>query len=297
MDLNELLIFYRVAQVGSFTLASKALGVPKSTVSRKVQDLEERLGVTLLRRTTRKIHLTDAGLHLFQGSRGPLADLESVTQSAKASQLEPRGRVKITAPADVGNVVLTRVLPEFIRAHPQLSLDFILTDRMVDLVGEGIDLALRIGQLHDSAFVARKIGTAASHLYAAPSFLKTIGPIRTPEDLEPHMKFRFSSISPEAFQTLRSGTRVVRLKVRDSVSIDSFVAIKELVVQGQGIALMPSFVCQTDARARKLRVVLESWHGRATPIQLLYARQRFVSPAVALVRDFLLTRLPAFFPD
>lgn len=297
VDLNEILVFCRVAQAGSFTAAARVLGLPKSTVSRKIQDLETRLGVTLLKRTTRKLHLTDAGQQLFQGSRGPLADLESLTELTAANQSEPQGRVRVTAPTDVGNVVLSKVLSGFLKRHPKLVLDLSLTDRRVDLVGEGFDIAIRVGNLPDSSLVARKIGMTHSRLFASPNFVKREGPFRHPRDVEEHLRFRFSLVPDDQFLLLRGPGGTVKLQCNEVLAVDSFLVIRELLLQSQGIGMIPGFLAHEDVERKRLVTVLPEWSGRSAPLSLLYSRQRFLSPGVRSVLDFLHESLPPFFND
>lgn len=299
MDLNEIFIFYRVAEAGSFTAAGKQLGLPKSTVSRKIQNLENELGVMLVRRTTRKLHLTEAGQRLFDGSRGPLAELSAAARATKAGQREPQGRIKMTAPADVGHAVLAKVLPELAHSNPKIILDIVLTDRMVDLDGEGFDLALRFGPLKDSHFVARRIGATSTKIYGSPTFVKAAGGIKTIEEAQANIRYRFTSVPADDYFTLRgpASSAALRLKPTESIQIDSFMAIKEFVLSGEGLAILPTFLCREDIQKRRLQTVMDGWSGRASPVQLLYSKQRFVVPAAATVRDFLLARLPNFFDD
>ncbi|MBC8131381.1 MAG: LysR family transcriptional regulator, partial [Deltaproteobacteria bacterium] len=186
MDLNRISTFVRVVETGTFTAAAAALGLPKSSVSRGVAQLEEALGVRLLQRTTRKLNLTDAGRSYFQRVRAAMSGLEQANSAAADTEHEPRGIVRVTAPGDFGNGLLSAVIADFLLLHPRIHVDVTLTGRWVNLVEEGFDLAVRAGKLRDSSLVARKIAVTDMGLYAAPTYLERRGRPRRLGELANH---------------------------------------------------------------------------------------------------------------
>src|SRR5260221_9107747 len=186
MDLNLVTAFVRVVEQQSFTSAAKALGLPKSSVSRRVTELEEQLGVQLLHRTTRKLALTEAGRSYFEQAERALTELQAAAESASGMDTEARGIVRVTAPIDIGVMGLADVVSEFVREYPEIHVELSLSSKMVDLVEEGFDIGIRAGKSHDASLVARRLGTAALGLYASPDYPKQHGRPRTVEDLARH---------------------------------------------------------------------------------------------------------------
>ena len=184
MDLNETLIFARIVQAGSFTGAAKELGMPKSTVSRKLSELEERLGARLLQRTTRKLSLTELGQIYYRDCERIVAQLEEAEVSITELQAEPRGLLRITAPLNFG--FLGGIVADFLDHNAPLQVELVCTDRMVDLVEEGFDIGIRVGRLSDSSLIARSLGSGYGIAVASPPYLKLHGKPRNPADLKGH---------------------------------------------------------------------------------------------------------------
>jgi len=170
-DLNEIAVFVSVAQLGSFTGAARALSMPVSTVSRRIADLEQQLGVTLIQRTTRKLTLTAQGRDYLDQCSEPLAHLYDAERVLTHSQRQPEGILRISVPVILGDPVFLGFLSDFLRNHPRIRLDLFITNQMLDLVAESIDVALRIGELKSSSIVARKLGTTVRYVVAAPAYL------------------------------------------------------------------------------------------------------------------------------
>src|SRR5262245_55668592 len=184
MDLNEIAVFTRVVQAGSFTAAAKVLGMPKSTVSRKVSDLEERLNARLLQRTTRKLSLTDAGRTYFDHGLRIVNELEEAERAVGSLQDTPRGLLRVTAGPN--SAWLGDIVAEFLKRYPEVQLDLVCTARSVDLVEERFDLGIRAGTLADSSLIARSLGSATWFLVATAGYLRKRGRPRTPHDLAKH---------------------------------------------------------------------------------------------------------------
>ncbi|MBX9769040.1 MAG: LysR family transcriptional regulator, partial [Bdellovibrionales bacterium] len=186
MDLNEISVFIRVVQTGSFSLAANQLGMPNSTVSHRVSSLEKRLGITLLQRTTRKLHVTPLGEAYFKKCLQGLEALQIAEQDIVSNQKEPQGLLRITAPAELGSTVLPQIVSDFTKKYPKVQVESILTDRRVDLLGEGVDLAIRAGPLKDSSLIAKKIGSSYFAPFASTKYLKAKGTPHQPKDLSGH---------------------------------------------------------------------------------------------------------------
>src|SRR5713101_7275743 len=191
MDLNEILVFARVVQAGSFTAAAAALGMPKSSVSRKVSDLEERLKSRLLQRTTRKLSLTDVGRTYYDYCARIVGEIEDGERAVSRLQEAPRGLLRVTAPINVA--FLGPIVSDYLKRYPEVRLDLFCTGRTVDLVEERFDVAIRAGTLADSTLIARSLGSAGWLLVATPAYLKKHGRPRTPEDLKKHDCMFFGS--------------------------------------------------------------------------------------------------------
>lgn len=288
MNLNAVSIFVKVVELGSYSEASRALDVPKSTVSRAVSGLEEELGVRLLHRTTRQLAVTDAGRAFFDRARSALAGLEDARTAAVARQSEARGTVRITAPVDLATAVLPPLVRAFRARHDGIDLDFVLTGRRVDLVAEAVDLALRAGALDDSSLVARRIGSMAHHFLAAPSYVSARGAPRSVDDLARHdvIGFRPKKGVVEARVRGPGGTKTVSFPVR--IGADDFVFAKEAAVAGLGVVLMPWYLGAAELERGALVRVLPEHAAPGAPLHLVYPSARQVPQRVALFRDYLL---------
>src|SRR5256885_3866568 len=191
LEPNDLMLFARVVDEGSFSRAAARVGLPKSTLSRRIATLEGQLGERLLLRTTRKLTVTDFGHSVLEHARQVAAEVEAASQLAQHRQIEPSGRLRISMPADLANVVMSELLAEFIQRHPAISLELDLTPRRVDLIGENIDLAIRMGELADDAtLAARRIASFAVGLYASPAYLERRGMPSEPDALMEHDALR-----------------------------------------------------------------------------------------------------------
>src|SRR5690606_4946163 len=186
MDLDRLAALVWVVDLGSFTKAAERLGIPKSTVSRRIASLEDDLGIRLLHRSTRKVTPTEAGRALYARASRAIAELEDAIRAVEDLGDVPRGELRVTAPVDFGVAVLAELSKEFLETYPEVSLTLELTNRMVDLVGEGFDAALRFGTLADSSLVARKLTSSKLGFYASPEYLERAGTPTTLDDLERH---------------------------------------------------------------------------------------------------------------
>jgi DNA-binding transcriptional LysR family regulator len=279
MDLDGVEVFVKVVEAGSFSRAAKLLGMPNSTVSAKVSALEKRLGVTLLQRTTRKLRATQAGELYFQQCVQALEQLQAAENELTSAQQEPRGLLRLTAPADIGHSLVAIFAHALLRKHPKMEVDLIITNRVLDLVAEGIDVAIRAGDLPDSRLIAKRFSVGHFGLWASSSYLKRRGTLAHPKDLAPEECLRFSLFKDNRVD-LTNGKERASVATSGRLRADDFEALKGFALLGEGIVYLPSFLCADEARQNRLQRVLPDWHGAAVTFSFVYPAQPFVSPKV-----------------
>lgn len=284
MDLNELFIFVRVAQAGSFAAASRALDIPKSTLSRKVSELEERLGARLLQRTTRKLSLTHAGRIYFDHAARIVSDIEEAERSVTEMQEVPRGLLRVTAP--VGFKFLGGMVTGFLSRYPEVEVTISCTDRVVDLVDEGFDLAIRAGKLADSSLVAKLLGYERWLLVSSAKYLEGSDTPKVPADLESHASIVFFGGRMERTQwTLERDGTSCQVRVTSRLAANDIDMVKEAALAGLGIAMLPASRCIDEIRMKRLVRILPDWQAPATPIHIVYPSSRHLSPKVRAFID------------
>jgi DNA-binding transcriptional LysR family regulator len=288
MDLNELLVFTRVVQTGSFTAAARLLRMPKSSVSRKVSDLEERVGARLLQRTTRKLGVTDAGRIYFERSARIVSEIEEADAAVGQLQASPRGLLRVTAPLSFA--VVGPILAEFLKRNLEVQVELVCTDRRVDLVNEAFDVGIRAGHLDDSTLIARNLGAMKRVLVAAPAYLRKRGAPKTPEELRNHDCLTFGSSPTPSIWTVFAGDQEKEIRITPRLSVNDFEILLDVVRAGAGVAWMLEFLCAEDLRRGKLQRVLTSWCSAETPVQAVYPSTRHLSPKVTAFVDLLRER-------
>ncbi|HET7545972.1 MAG TPA: LysR family transcriptional regulator [Polyangiaceae bacterium] len=294
MDLNHVAVFVRVVELQSFTAAAKHLGLPKSSVSRTVTRLEDELGVRLLQRTTRRLHLTEAGQAYYERARVSLVGLEEAASAATNMGAEPRGTVRMSAPANMGSLNLGDIVARFVRKYPLVQIEISLSSRFVDLVAEGFDLALRAGKLSDSSLIARKIGVDSLGLFAAPSYLRRRGRPKTVADLASHDCVLFHASHGKSEWQLAGPRGVERVTVRGPLNTDEMGFVQQAVAAGVGIALLPTIGVRLAAAYRKLPTpvrLLPEYSVMGNGLYIVSPSSRLPSASVSAFRDFLFAEL------
>lgn len=284
MNLNEIAIFVKIVETGSFVGAAKALEMPKSTVSSKLSSLEKRLGVTLIRRTTRKLHITEAGNLYYEQCLKAMEQIRAAEDQVSGAQTVPQGLLRITAPVELGSTILPPVICEFNKKYPRVNLELILTDKKVDLVAEGFDIGIRTGQLKDSSLISKKLGSIYFAPFASPKYLKDKAPLKSPKDLQNHCIIQFSPLGPEGWELVKSQETTI-VTFERQMMINDLNLIKALTVSGQGIALIPTFLCVNEVKSGKLVRVLGNWRSNFRPVHFVYPPQKFVSPKIKAFID------------
>jgi len=285
LDLNDIIVFARVVQTGSFTTAARDLKMPKSTVSRRVSALEERLGARLLQRTTRKLSLTDVGRVYYEHCSRIVDEVDQAARAVTSLQQAPRGRLRVTAPLNFG--FLGPVVATFLKRFVDVEVELVCTDRVVALVDEGFDVAIRAGQLVDSALVARTVARMRSYLVASPGYLDAHGRPGSPGELAGHACLVFGAGADRGRWRLRRDKTELEVTVRARLVVNDFDVLHEAVLDDLGIALMPAHRSIPELRAHRFERVLEAWCSPETPIHAVYPSTRHLSPTMKAFLDHL----------
>jgi DNA-binding transcriptional LysR family regulator len=293
IDLNDVATFVRVAEGGGVTPAAKAIGVPKSTVSRALARLEKHLGVRLVQRTTRALALTDAGRSYYERVRGAVAGLADANAEVVDLGVEPRGTIRITAPLDLGEILLGEVIALFIEKYPEVQFDVSLTSRVVDVVSEGFDLAVRASPLSDSSLVARRLGTSDMGIFASKAYLARRGTPTSVADLASHdfVRFRATGLGPQV--VLRGpGGAEESMELHGPVETDDLLFVQRMITVGVGLGMFPLFFAACATRAEKQGVVrvLPEWVMRGGVVHVVAPSARHEPRRVKLFREFLLAQ-------
>jgi DNA-binding transcriptional LysR family regulator len=289
VDLNEIVVFARVVQAGSFTTAAAQLGMPKSTVSRKVSELEARLGSRLLQRTTRKLSLTDIGRTYYDYCARIVGEVEEAERAVSSLQGTPRGLLRITAPVNVS--FLGPIVSEFLERYPEVQIEMFCTQRSVDLIEERYDLGIRAGALADSTLIARSLGTIRWFVVATPTYLEKHGRPRSPEQLANHACVLFGAGAAATIVNLERGDASVQISVSPRLFVSDMDVLHTAVNAGLGIGILPAFQCVQDLRGRRLERVLPDWNVPATPVHVVYPSTRHISCTVKSFIDHLQERM------
>jgi DNA-binding transcriptional LysR family regulator len=289
MDLNEILVFARVVQAGSFTAAAAELRMPKSTVSRKISELEQRLASRLLQRTTRKLSLTDAGRTYYDYASRIAGELEEAERAVSSLQTKPAGLLRVSAPINAG--FLSPLISDYLKRYPQVRLELFNTTRTVDLVEERFDLGIRAGALADSTLIAKSLGRAEWFLVATAGYLKRNGRPRSPEDLTKHHWLLFSGGRSELRVVLEREGRTIELTPLPRLLTGDMEVLLGAVTAGLGIGLLPAFLCVAALQTGQLDRLLREWQAPATPIHVVYPSARHISAKVKTFIDHLQQRM------
>jgi len=286
MDLNELFVFARVVQAGSFVKASRELGIPKSTVSRKVFDLETRLGARLLQRTTRSLRLTDIGREYFARAERIVADAEAAEAAVLQLQAEPRGLLRVSIPLNMGQ--LGTIGQRFLARYAEVRLELVCSDRLVDLVAEGFDLAVRVGRLADSTLIARPLGTIRNVFVASPGLLEQYGTPNAPEPLVKLPCLAFGSATERASWELAGpAARALSLKIEPRFVANDFEVLIAATLSGLGVALVPEHRCAAELASGRLIRLLPEWSSIIRPLHAVYPSGRHLTPKVTTFLEHL----------
>lgn len=289
MDLTGTQIFVKVVSTGSFTAAATALGMPRSTVSRKLAELEAELGARLLQRTTRKLSLTDAGRTYYTFAGRAMSMLEAGGQAVGALQQAPQGRLRISAPIDL--TFLGPIFSDYLARYPKVQLELDCRTQIVDLVEDGFDLAIRVGNLDDSTMVAQRLTSWRSILVASPDYCRSRPLPNSPEELRDHPCLIFATAGGPHIWRLQKGQRLVEVLPSGPILSNDHPTLEQAVLNGLGIALLPPFRLTHEQQSGALQRVLPAWQGPRHPLHAVYPSAQHLSPKVQALVTLLKTNL------
>ena len=287
-------LFTEVVDGGSFSAAARQLGMAPSSVARGIGALEDELGVRLLNRTTRKLSLTEAGRLYHERSKRILVEVDDAQLSVTQLEAEPRGTLRLSMPVAFGRLHIAPALPEFLASYPAVQIDCSLTDAFVDLVEEGVDLAIRIGDLQDSSLIARRLAANARVICGSPGYFERAGTPRTPQELGGHNCLVYKRQSNRATWRLRDRERTYEIDVRGSLWANNADALHTAALAGVGLAILPTWMVGADLRRGALQVAFAEYQvspgALDTSIYAVFPYARHLSPKVRALVDFLVKR-------
>jgi DNA-binding transcriptional LysR family regulator len=298
-DLNSLIIFARVVEANGFSEAARRLNMPISTVSRRVAELEEQLGVRLLERSTRSLRLTDIGLELLEHARRS-AELSQTIDHIVSNQLaDVSGTLRLSSPPNVTDTLVAPLVSAFQASYPNVRVQIFVTERFVDHIAEGIDLALRVGPLKDSALISRKVLRYREQLVASPIYLKEHKALETPEDLLNHrlLSFWYGKQQSSWDFTHSKGADKKTVNFVPHLSMNDFSGLAAALVAGDGIGELPPIVQPTLVADGRLVEVLPDWHLPRSDVSLVHLANRYIPQPVRLFKEFAIQMAPTLFPN
>jgi DNA-binding transcriptional LysR family regulator len=295
MDFNQIALFVSVIEAGSLSEASRRLNVAKSNLSRALTKLEKQLGTQLIYRNTRNFHPTEAGLIFFNQCKGPLFEIKMAGQNLKQDEEQLKGKFIITMAVDIAHTMMPPIISEFAKAYPKLELDVRGEDRTVDLVKEGVDLALRMGSLADSSLRALKISDVSLILVSTPQYLVQNGKVRSVDQLIDHRMITFNKRYEKSLSMVRRGGRLQKIKITTSISVNNPLIAKAMALNGQGIALIPDIICYEELKNGTLLRVLPEYATEAAPFHYVWPSHVSESPKVRAFIDFTHDTLKKYF--
>lgn len=290
MELSTLQAFVKVVQTGSFTRAADALQTQKARLSRVVSQLERELSVRLLERSTRSLSLTEAGREFFERAQAILGSVDDAQRAMQRIQGEPQGTLRLTCGVEFGLVAVNGWIAEYLSAHPQVQVEADYSNRVVDIVHEGYDLAVRVGPLSDSSLAARRLGVLDYGLYASDAYLRRHGRPDSPQDLGRHALVVYAGMAPQGHWQLVRGDASERVKLQPRLRANTSLAVREALQRGLGIGLLPRRVAEPPGQAPALRRVLPAWATPEVPVHAVFASARYLTPKVRAFIDLAATK-------
>jgi len=287
--LRAMQVYIAVVETGSFVAAADRLDTSNAAVSRHVAALEDHLGARLLNRTTRRLSMTDIGQEFFNRAQAILGDVADAEAIAGQNSAKPSGQLRISAPLSFGVSKLSQWLPEFVARYPDLKLDIDLSDRLVDLANEGIDVAVRIGrQAASTNVISRRLGSISAEICASPDYLRRRGTPTSPQELLEHQTTSFSYLATGDSWTLTNKQgRTETVRIRPSIHANNGDILGKLAVHGYGIIMQPSFVVEEDIAAGRLVRILGDWSVEGLNLYVIYLSRKFLSAKVRAFVDYL----------
>lgn len=291
LDHNDVAMFVRIVRAGSFTNASTTWGVPANTLSRRIRNLERRLGVQLLNRSTRRLALTSAGEKYYSACTAAVEQIERAGEAAKSTAQAPSGVVRVAAPTELFNWLPIEWIFTFLSENPLVELDFALSDSLANLSEEGIDIAIRGAPLSDMRYVARKLADHPHYLVASPGYLSKRGQVTSPSGLVAHSCIANYSQRQRALWRLSSKNEETDVRVNGPLSVNTIRAQYKAALAGLGIALLPAALVNDEIDTGRLQRVLPDYHRDGGGIYLIYAASPLRPAAVSVFLEYLTHKL------
>ncbi|PCH94155.1 MAG: LysR family transcriptional regulator [Gammaproteobacteria bacterium] len=288
-DLNDMMVFLAVVETGSFTFAADRLGIPKANISRKVSRLEKKLSITLLERSTRSQHLTEAGKRYLVHCKRIHEELTLATTTVSELLHSYKGDLKVGASVATGQLILKPALAQFMHLYPEINVQLNLVNRRVDFIEEGFDVVIRIGQLNDSSLIAKKLGTVSRKLFASPSYLARQAKPTTVTELPQHQLLIMNPMNNDLKMSLFSTAgENFTTNCKPRLLVDDFAILTQSLIDGLGIAVLPDYMSREAVSAGELVNILPDWGMPAIDIYALYPRNRAKIPKVKAFLDFVI---------
>jgi len=284
-------VFVAVGEEQGFAAAARRLGLSPPAVTRAISALEQELGVKLLQRTTRIVRLTEAGARYLQDCKRLLAEVEDVEQALSGAESEPRGQLTVTASVMFGRLFVAPILLDFLERHPKVNGRAVLVDRVLDLIEEGLDVGVRIARLADASFTAIRVGSVRQVVVAAPSYLKTHGTPRAPQDLADCTAISFSPERTAPPWSFEVGKRVVAVRPKARLLVNSSEVTMQAAIAGAGVTRVLSYMVASEVKAGRLRIILREFEPEPIPIHVIHREGRHAAGRVRAFVDFAVAKL------
>ncbi|MBH0085805.1 LysR family transcriptional regulator [Psychrobacter sp. SCQQ22] len=289
-QLEDMAMFVRIVEAGSITKAAEQLNIAKSAVSRRLKELETRLGSQLISRTTRQSKLTQAGEQYYQRVSNILNEVDALNEAASGAPTRIEGTLKMTAPLSFGLLHLKDVIDEYANQHPNLNFELDFSDRHTDLVEEGFELAIRIGEMQDSSYQAKRLSLIRHTLCASPEYLDKMGTPKTVEDLADHEFLQYSLSKSSTIELIDEQGKKHQVEINSKIKINNGDFMREMAVKGHGITFLPTFIAYQAIASGELMPILQQYQLPTLTAYAVYPKNRFLSQRCRYFIDFIAER-------
>lgn len=289
-QLEDMAMFVRIVEAGSITKAAEQLNIAKSAVSRRLKELETRLGSQLISRTTRQSNLTQAGEQYYQRVSNILNEVDALNEASSGAPTRIEGTLKMTAPLSFGLLHLKDVIDEYANQHPNLNFELDFSDRYTDLVEEGFELAIRIGEMQDSSYQAKRLSLIRHTLCASPEYLDKMGTPKTVEDLADHEFLQYSLSKSSTIELIDEQGKRHQVEMNSKIKINNGDFMREMAVKGHGIIFLPTFIAYQAVASGELMPILQQYELPTLTAYAVYPKNRFLSQRCRYFIDFIAER-------
>ncbi len=296
IDKNAMALYVKVVENNSFSRTAEREGIPVSTVSRKISELEKALGVRLLERSTRRLRMTEIGQDYYERCRRGLEEFEAANLMVSDQQAEVSGRLRLSVPPSLSDVVIIPLIAAFQALYPNAIVNCLVTDRHVNHIEDGIDISLRVGDLTDSSLVARRLLRYRSVLVASPGYLERAGAPSHPNELSLHAMIAFSRWEPTVSWLLYNNDETHKINVEPRIAINDYAGVQSAVINGLGISEIPQILCGPGLQDGRLVEVMPKWQFAPVTLSVIYPSNRNLSRLVRLFKDFCVERIEGLAP-